>query len=181
MANRATSEERTSHAVGTTVRIIDFLKSIPVRRQNALKQTTKTISSIRKTVQAYALARPAIRYSLKVLKAKNDKGCFTYAPKSEASVFDAATKIVGTKVIEQCQWKVWPPHERVSSNVEQDVNHTTNPEGTFTIEALLPTLGCGKNGAIFGYYATNPFACRFRSYQWHWTVCVSGLKTSVTC
>ena len=101
MANAATSEERTSHAVGTTIRIVDFLKSIPVRRQTALKQTTKDLFSIRKTIQAYALARPAIRYSLKVLKAKNDKANFTYAPKAEASVSDAATKIFGMKVVEQ--------------------------------------------------------------------------------
>lgn len=136
------SEERTSHAVGTTVRIVDFLKSIPVRRQTALKQTTKTLSNIRKTIQAYALARPATRYSLKVLKAKNDKGCFTYAPKSEASVVDAATKLFGTKVVDQCQWRVWTTHERVPLHEEQCVNHTTNPEDPFMIEALLPAPSC---------------------------------------
>lgn len=145
MANAATSEERTSHAVGTTIRIVDFLKSIPVRRQTALKQTTKTISNIRKTIQAYALARPAIRYSLKVLKAKNDRANFTYAPKSEASVSDAATKIFGIKLVEQCQWRVWTTSGKGSINHEHGVDHVGGPEDIFTVEALLPAPGCGKS------------------------------------
>ena len=57
-------------------------------------------------MQAYALAKPAVRYSLRVLKAKNDKGNWMYAPKADGNVEDAAFKIVGKECASQCAWSV---------------------------------------------------------------------------
>lgn len=70
-------------------------------------------------MQAYALARPAVRFSLRILKAKNDKGGWLYAPKADASVEDAAIKVVGKDCASQCAW------------------YSTEHEG-FIVEGFLP-------------------------------------------
>ena len=127
---------------------MNFLKDFPVRRQTALKSTTKTVASIRKTLEIYALARPSIRFSMKVLKTKNDKGNWTYAPKTSASVLDAATKVVGKKVVEHCHWKVWksPPRDVQGGPSKKGSDLDENIE----IEALLARPGSGKHEtAIF--------------------------------
>lgn len=58
-------------------------------------------------MQAYALARPVVRFSLRVLKAKNDKGNWMYAPKAGGNVEDAAFKVVGKECASQCAWSVF--------------------------------------------------------------------------
>lgn len=135
--------------MGTTVRVGDFLKALPVRRQTALKAPAKLLSKIKKMLHAHALSRPSIRFSLKVLKAKNDKGNWMYAPRSgtklEAALNDAAIKVVGKKAAEQSAWIDWS-----SASMK---NQTTNTVGKATgnevyrIEAFLPVSACGKCGA----------------------------------
>lgn len=97
------SSSSASHPVGTTVRIQDFLTNIPVRKQTALKSASKTLVGIRKLIQAYALARSEVRLSLKVLKAKDGKANWSYAPsKAAASLLEAASKVAGKEVAAQC-------------------------------------------------------------------------------
>ena len=100
------AQERTSTAVGTTVKITDFIKSNPVRRQVALKHTDQTLKRIKRILQSFAFARPLVRFSLKVSKAKNDKGNWMYAPKAGGNAEDAAFKIVGASCASQCTWSV---------------------------------------------------------------------------
>ncbi|KAJ5153755.1 DNA mismatch repair protein C-terminal [Penicillium coprophilum] len=97
-----TGTQLTSHPVGTTVRITDFLKHLPVRRQTALKGATRNLTRIKKLLQAYAIAQPSKRLSLKVLKAKNETSNWTYAPSADASLSDAALKVAGTEVSSAC-------------------------------------------------------------------------------
>jgi DNA mismatch repair protein MutL len=100
------AQERASSAVGTTVKITDFIKSNPVRRQVALKHTDQTLKRIKHLLQSFAFVRPHVRFSLKVLKAKNDKGNWMYAPKVGGNAEDAAFKIVGASCASQCTWSV---------------------------------------------------------------------------
>ncbi|KAJ5114396.1 DNA mismatch repair protein [Penicillium alfredii] len=100
-----TATQRVSHPVGTTVRITDLLKHIPVRRQTVLKSAAKTLARIKKLLQAYAMAQPSKRFSLKVMKAKNENGNWMYAPGATASLSDAAMKIVGTEISSSCMIK----------------------------------------------------------------------------
>ncbi|TID17418.1 Myosin-1 [Venturia nashicola] len=103
--------ETASHPVGTSVRAADFFNSLPVRKQTALKSATKTLTKIKRMLQAYALARPRIRFSLRVLKAKTATGNFIYAPKAGASsVQDAALKLFGNHCTSQCSWHVLQSH-----------------------------------------------------------------------
>ena len=93
-----------------------------MRKQNAEKYASKCLPNIKRMLQAYALARPKVRISMRVLKAKNERGNFMYAPKSgAATVMDAALKVIGRECALQCQWFV------LESN------------RGYRIEALLPT------------------------------------------
>ncbi|KAF9699501.1 hypothetical protein EKO04_002446 [Ascochyta lentis] len=98
------STERDSHPVGTTIKATKLFESTKVRKQLAIKDSMKCLAKIRRLMQAYALARPAIRFRLHVLKAKNGKGDFVYAPKTNANVEDAALKVIGKECALQCQW-----------------------------------------------------------------------------
>ncbi|KAF2766901.1 hypothetical protein EJ03DRAFT_329669 [Teratosphaeria nubilosa] len=95
-------QDRVSLPVGTTVRMADFIKANPVRRQVALKNTEKCLKKIKQTLQAYAFARPQVRFSLKVLLAKDQKLNWMYPPKPDGSVEEAAIKIVGSACVSQC-------------------------------------------------------------------------------
>lgn len=138
-------ETRISHPVGTTIRIVDFLKHIPVRQQTALKASAKTTNKIRKLLYSYAYARPSVRFSLKVLRTNNNKGNWIYAPSSGNTVLEAAVKIGGKKLVEQCHWKVWMSNsedpERIS---DVEVNKEAGFMNSYTIEALLPTKTYGE-------------------------------------
>ena len=135
------SQERISHPVGTTVRVVDFLKQLPVRRQNALKNSAKTAANIKDVLQAYAMARPSVRLSFKVLKAKNDKLNWVYAPKSGAAMMDAALKVASKRAVEQCQWHEW------SSSPSADLAVMSSPGDIeapcFIVQSLLPRKDCG--------------------------------------
>ncbi|KAH0272883.1 hypothetical protein KCU71_g18493, partial [Aureobasidium melanogenum] len=97
-------QDRATHPPGTTIRIANFLKNQPVRKQVALKAAPKTLTKIKQLLQSYAFARPATRLSLKVIKAKNDKDNWTYAPKIGGGIEDTAFKVVGKPCASQCAW-----------------------------------------------------------------------------
>lgn len=104
------AQVRASTQVGTTVKITDFIKSNPVRRQVALKHTDQCLKRIKHLLQAFAFARPHVRFHLRVSKAKNNKGDWTYAPKAGGNAEDAAFKIVGAACASQCTWSVIEEH-----------------------------------------------------------------------
>lgn len=97
-------QDRATHPPGTTIRIANFLKNQPVRKQVALKAAPKTLTKIKQLLQSYAFARPATRLSFKVIKAKNDKDNWTYAPKIGGGIEDTAFKVVGQPCASQCAW-----------------------------------------------------------------------------
>ena len=106
-----------------------------MRRQTALKTAAKTLAKIKRLLQAYALARPKVRFSLKILKAKTEKDNWMYAPKTDATILDAATKVAGKKVTDHCEWKSW---STVDAKGQQGLKRDI-----YTFECLLPGLKCG--------------------------------------
>ncbi|KAJ5520943.1 hypothetical protein N7463_001396 [Penicillium fimorum] len=127
-----TGTERTSHPVGTTVRITDFLKHIPVRRQTALKGAARNLTRIKKLLQAYAIAQPSKRLSLKVFKAKNESSNWTYAPSADASLSDAALKVAGIEVSSSCIVK------RLSSRSTTENQRESSDQEEYEAIAFLP-------------------------------------------
>lgn len=134
-------QERASLPVGTTIKITDFVKAHPVRRQVALKNTEKCLKKIKQMLQSYAFARPHVRLSLRVLKAKHDKGNWMYAPKSGGNAEDAALKIVGAACASQCVWSVVESRgfflQAFLPSVNADVSKFSNM-GTFISVDLRP-------------------------------------------
>ena len=146
----SSSQDSVSHPVGTTVRIIDFLKHMPVRKQVAQKTAAKTSSKIKDVLKAYALARPLVRLSLKVLKAKSDKENWMYAPKAGATVADAAMKIINQRAVAECAWHVWSTDLELKPNITAPASSVDGEEVTecdYIIESLLPRKQCGKKAA----------------------------------
>ena len=161
------SEKRTSHPVGTTVRVERFLQNLPVRKQAAEKVSAKMLAKIKKTLQAYALARPHLRLSLKILKAKDRKGDWTYPKSGSLSAsrldasFNAATDIFGKKLTSQCEVM----SSRWSSTGEQIDEATSEPLGpsasrdeSYRLEATMAKQDCGT------YFLYIPFSKRKETY-----------------
>lgn len=146
------SEKRTSHPVGTTVKVEKFLQNLPVRRQAAERMAAKMLAKVKRMLQAYALARPHLRLSLKILKAKDRKGDWTYpksglisASPSEARLL-AVTDIFSKNLTSHCEltFMSW------SSTGEQIDEATSNQSGSdvnrdeqYTLEAIVAKQDCG--------------------------------------
>lgn len=122
------SSSSAAHGTGTTVRVSDFLKTIPVRRQTALKQAVKTLTRIKRLLFDYAFARPTVKFTFKVLKSKSElKDNWVFAPCKDASNLHVlASKIVGKDIAAQCR------QESISSE-----------ENDYTIDALMVRPGAG--------------------------------------
>jgi len=171
------SEKRMSHPVGTTITLTDFLKGIPVRRQTAAKEKTAVavLAKIKRLIQSYALARPHVRFSLKVSKAKNDKGNFTYAPKPAASsrvaleaiTVDAPIKLFGKKLADQCEWvrSSWSDRGDLIEPVGAETAIPQPGEDPcYTIETSLPHPGCSDFSMVsvprqFAFVDSRPVKC----------------------
>lgn len=128
------SSATAAHPVGTTIRVQDFLKPIPVRRQTALKTASKTLFEIRKLLRSYAFARYNIRFSFKVLKSQTDKHKWSYGLSTESKGLLAATaKIMGKELAAQYERKQWHSFEEASSD-----------EG-FHVDAIVFKADLGKS------------------------------------
>lgn len=95
----------TSQPVGTTVRIEGFLEQFPARKQAAMKTVAKMHAAIKHLLKSYALARPAVRFSLRILKS-SDAG-WSYSPSSEPTGQGAAMKLFRTPAAGTCFWETF--------------------------------------------------------------------------
>lgn len=112
-----------------------------------MKAATKCLTKIRKLIQAYAFAQPSRRFSLKVLKAKNESNNWIYAPGTDATLPDAAMKIVGIDVASCCVMKQFSSQPTPGSGTDSD-------ENGYKLIAFLPAADTG----------TSPPSCRPRKF-----------------
>ena len=152
------SEKRTSLPVGTTVRVERFLEALPVRRQAAEKNPAKVLARLKRILQSYVLARPQLRLSLKILKAKDEKANWKYPTslghsKLKTNPFNAATDVVGKKITDQCQWyqSCWP--DLGEQNGTPSKLRVVDPDQpyTYTFDAILANPDCGMFKQINQY------------------------------
>jgi DNA mismatch repair ATPase MutL len=125
------------------VRVQDFLKTIPVRRQTAVKSASRTLSDIKQLLQSYAFARPNIRFCLKILKAKNEKYNWTYGPKpGSTTLLNATAGIVGQEVATNCEARLWTSGDeedaikayRIDAVIaKEDGGRVTNRNGKYAL------------------------------------------------
>ncbi|KAF4637049.1 hypothetical protein G7Y89_g1049 [Cudoniella acicularis] len=133
-------KSRASHPIGTTVCVLNFMVKLPVRKQNFLKTAPKTLLSIKELLQAYAFARPTVRFSLKV--AKGNKGSWSFVPRPNDGIKEAVSQIIGRDAATQCIEKslVFP---ETFSTVTTDLSTSSisrfpPTSGQFEIDAFLP-------------------------------------------
>ena len=103
---------------------------------------------IKTTLQAYALTRPLVRFSLKVLKAKNEKANCIYSPAPGMSLSKAALRVLDQNAVKQCDIQTWPPlvSESAAGNpIEDESREHPVTSDDFRIEALVPRVDCGKH------------------------------------
>jgi DNA mismatch repair protein MutL len=89
-----------SHPVGTTVSVTNFLSKLPVRKQAILKESKKTLATIKHILQSYALARLNVRLKLRVLKSVQHS--WSFAPRPNPSIREVVSQVIGRDVGTQC-------------------------------------------------------------------------------
>jgi DNA mismatch repair ATPase MutL len=119
----------------------DFLTKIPVRKQSALKATMKTLEAIKSLLFSFAFARPEVRFSLKVLKAKNNKLNWTYTATPSQSLTEIATKVVGKEIASVCA-----PHSITSI----DCDDATGAGWDISAILISPSAGMSKFMDLLG-------------------------------
>ncbi len=85
-----------------------------------------------------------------MLKAKNEKGNWTYAPNVAAGMADAALKVLGKDTAGECIYVVHTSDECDSRDTvehnEEGANEEQRQKGGFRIEAFLPKVDAGMAG-----------------------------------
>jgi DNA mismatch repair protein MutL len=144
------NQTRTSHPIGTTVSVLNFMAKLPVRKKTFEKEAAKTLGKVNQLLQAYALARPSIRFSLKITK--GGKGSWSFAPRPNSGVKEAVSQVIGRDAALQCIEKsfVFPESKLEEDGAEVDEEYATNSvtedaidqgkkSERFIIEAFLPS------------------------------------------
>lgn len=88
-----------SAPVGTTVLVVNLFERMPVRKQLAVKEANKSITRIKNLLQAYALARPYLKLSLKIYGGSQT---WSYVPSRDASVQNAVLQLFGKELAANC-------------------------------------------------------------------------------
>ncbi|KAL9080248.1 MAG: hypothetical protein Q9157_000970 [Trypethelium eluteriae] len=100
--------ERMSAPVGTSVLVSGLFVGWPVRRKGLEREAGRWVGEVRRLVEGYALARPEVRFAMKVkgvgAKSGDVKGDWVYAPRAGDGVEQAARKVVGRACLGICEW-----------------------------------------------------------------------------
>jgi len=153
------SRSRTSHPNGTTITVTKFMYKLPVRKQTFLKGAPKTLGKIKELLQAYVLARPNIKFSLKVLK--ESKAFFSYAPRPNDGIKEAVSQLFGKEAAGQCVSISTRFPERVN-DIEDSANHEVHPQtmehsadqggNDFIVDVFMPRPNADLSRIGYGQY-----------------------------
>ncbi|RAL62386.1 hypothetical protein DID88_004952 [Monilinia fructigena] len=151
------SQSRTSHPIGTTVCVMNFMSKLPVRRQTALKEAPKTIGKIQELLQRYALARLSIKLTFKIIK--GTKGAWSYTPRPHGAIKDSVSLIIGREAALQCSETSIIFHESSDleisdgADVPSDVNLANQMvTSNFRLEAFIPKPDANHSKIGSGQY-----------------------------
>lgn len=125
-----------SGLVGTTVKVERLFEVVPVRKQQALKESRKCIARIPSLLRAYAMARPYLKLSIKV--PGEPKHSWDYTPSLTPSTRDAVMQIFGKDLAVGCE----VVEARLSNVSDNSAYGDGNSETICTVEALLPRNSC---------------------------------------
>ncbi|KAI1209091.1 uncharacterized protein F4807DRAFT_109687 [Annulohypoxylon truncatum] len=139
-------QQPTSAPVGTTVSITSLFGKLPVREQVAIKESAKTIDKIREVLRSYAMARPQLRLSFKVLH--SPKQTWSYSPKPEACVKEAAIQLFGAEITTHCFEQTFEINELQGQRQSDALNNPNPPSsGNYVFETLIVKPNCDPSKA----------------------------------
>ncbi|KAF3762305.1 hypothetical protein M406DRAFT_239737, partial [Cryphonectria parasitica EP155] len=128
------SQQCASAPVGTTVSVRGLFNCLPVREQITIKEASKNIARIKQLLFTYALARPQLRLSFKILGEENRQS-WTYSPRPQATVKEAVIQIFGAELMSRCLIHT------ACSNPDGKDDTPGHGKDKLAIEAVLPRLG----------------------------------------
>ncbi|KAG5926973.1 hypothetical protein E4U42_002751 [Claviceps africana] len=94
------AKQPVSATVGTTVAATKLFENMSPRKKSLLKEKSKTMAKIQDILKAYALARPHIKWSLKVVG--DSKPTWSYSPARAASRREAILQLFGAGLVQKC-------------------------------------------------------------------------------
>ncbi|EPQ65108.1 hypothetical protein BGT96224_1434 [Blumeria graminis f. sp. tritici 96224] len=146
------SKVTTSHPIGTTVSVTDFLSSVPVRKQASIKDAMKTIANIKELLRAYSLARVHIRFCLKIIK--GGKGNWSFSPRPNDGIKEVVSQIIGREVASQCMKKslLFLDTEDLSLEESNVVDNVPLDENRFFLDMFLPKQDADFSKISHGQY-----------------------------
>jgi DNA mismatch repair protein MutL len=124
------SKEPVSAPVGTTVRVCDLFSRLPVRAQVTVKEAPKIQAKLKSLLQSYALARPQIKFSFKVL-GRPTLG-WSAASSQTLSMRDTISRVLSRDLASQCL--EWP----TPGSTTERLPLTQHGIADYKIEAFLP-------------------------------------------
>ncbi|KAI1414823.1 hypothetical protein F5Y13DRAFT_197352 [Hypoxylon sp. FL1857] len=134
-------QQPTSAPVGTTVSVTDLFGRLPVREQVTIKESAKTIDKIRELLRSYAMARPRLRLSFRVLQ--SPKQNWSYSPKTGAGVKEAAIQLFGAELATHCLERTFEIGGTFIESSSSD-EHPSNDQYLFEAFMLKPASDTSK-------------------------------------
>ncbi|KAK1828210.1 hypothetical protein QBC39DRAFT_156311 [Podospora conica] len=96
----ATLQERKAAPIGTTVSATRLFHKFPVRLRTAKQEASRTIQTIKRLLQSYALARPHVKMTFKILGEPDTAWQYTPGPKPTPK--DAVLRVFGVGLSSVC-------------------------------------------------------------------------------
>ncbi|KAL7629200.1 hypothetical protein AAE478_000720 [Parahypoxylon ruwenzoriense] len=129
-----------SAPVGTTVSITGLFSQLPVREQVAVKDSAKTIDQIRELLRSYAMARPQLRLSFRILQ--SPKPNWSYSPKQGDTVREATIQLFGAELAACCVEKTFQSDGLIDTSEPTSSEHQDPlPPNHYLFEAFIQKPG----------------------------------------
>ncbi|KAI0016062.1 hypothetical protein F4780DRAFT_711149 [Xylariomycetidae sp. FL0641] len=147
-------QQATSAPIGTTVVVTSLFGRLPVREQAAIKEAKKTLDKIQELLRSYAMARPRLKLSFKVLREPGKN--WTYSPKSNATAKEAVLQMFGTYVAACCLEKTVTVVRSSPDKPKVTASSSTSSAPNYTLEAVLLEPGSSaRNLATHRYFSVD--------------------------
>lgn len=123
-----------SAPAGTTVSVAQLYHGIPVRKQSVIKEAKRTLERIKVLFRSYAMARPKMRFTFRVIGKPNLT--WIYAPKQDASYSEVILQILGKDAASRCIEKTasFPAIDEGQQQADPAINF---PKASYDFSASL--------------------------------------------
>lgn len=132
------SQRRVSAPVGTAVNVTGLFRRLPVRAEFAINKAKTSLVKIKQLLHSYAVARPQVRLSFKVL-GDTSRQSWSYSPAPGATVKEAVVQVFGVEVMSHCVIRT------ICSNSVKGYSDGSQGDERLTIEAVLPKPGIDQS------------------------------------